>query len=506
METNAGIKNIVLCSDGTGNRDVKARGTNVFKIYEAVDIQGYKTDPSIPRQVAFYDDGLGTSKLLPLKIIGGAFGYGFSQNIRDLYTELVEVYQPGDNIYLFGFSRGAYTIRALSAMIYYCGILDPAKFKPAGEIYKQIEKCFAEFRDSAFRHLPKEAERRSAIPDRLTNEMEKSRREKYGAIMDDVHARNGEVPIRFIGVWDTVGAVGIPFGKLLDWFSQLFPVRFSDLTMAANVIRGCHAISIDDERRTFYPELWNEKGGKEDRTQQVWFSGVHSNVGGGYPKQGMSLVTLDWMMQEAEAAGLHFIPSEREYVRSHQDVHGHLYDSRAGIYAYYRWAPRNIERICKAHNILNPKIHVSVFERIANGTDAYAPGNIPFQSEIVKTGNEKGWPSDDAIMQIREIFLKQPRENANCLLSTMDRTVWSGKRSYTTFILLILVALAFIIWSLYNGRPILIIPSVFAFAVLAAAIWNWAVRVGKNLDDKYSAFWQDRRRALGSLLDQRGGK
>ena len=118
-------KNIVLCSDGTGNTAIKARGTNVFKLYEAVDIQGHKYDQTLKPQVAFYDDGVGTSRLTPLKLIGGAFGFGFRKNVKDLYTELAHVYEPGDHIYLFGFSRGAYTVRALSGMIEYC-VEDPS--------------------------------------------------------------------------------------------------------------------------------------------------------------------------------------------------------------------------------------------------------------------------------------------------------------------------------------------------------------------------------------------
>lgn len=115
-------KNIVLCSDGTGNQDVKNRGTNVFKLYEAVDIQGHKTAPLTP-QVAFYDDGVGTANAFA-RVVGGAFGWGFSRNVKKMYRELVNVYEPGDKIFLFGFSRGAYTIRALAAFIQFYGVLD----------------------------------------------------------------------------------------------------------------------------------------------------------------------------------------------------------------------------------------------------------------------------------------------------------------------------------------------------------------------------------------------
>ena len=145
-------KNIVICSDGTGNTAIKARGTNVFKLYEAVDIQGHKYDQTLKPQVAFYDDGVGTSRLTPLKLIGGAFGFGFRKNVKDLYTELAHVYEPGDHIYLFGFSRGAYTVRALSGMIEYCGILD---IKKVGyeSLKKRVHQCWTAFRQEAFQRV-----------------------------------------------------------------------------------------------------------------------------------------------------------------------------------------------------------------------------------------------------------------------------------------------------------------------------------------------------------------
>src|SRR4051812_17949846 len=99
-------KNIVVCSDGTGNTTIKGRGTNVFKLFEAVDVNGHRWDPHLVPQLAFYDDGVGTENFKPLKILGGAAGVGLSRNVRELYKEVARVYDPGDQIYMFGFSRG----------------------------------------------------------------------------------------------------------------------------------------------------------------------------------------------------------------------------------------------------------------------------------------------------------------------------------------------------------------------------------------------------------------
>ena len=181
---------------------------------------------------------------------------------------------------------------------------------------------------------------------------DRTRREACGAIIHDEYVPDGAVTIDFVGVWDTVGAVGMPFEELRALFNWIYPMRFSELTPSSRIKRACHALSIDDDRRTFYPELWNEKGIPAAQVDQVWFAGVHSNVGGGYVKHGMSLVALDWMMAEAEQCGLRFIQADREYVHTHQDVHDELYDARAGLGVYYRWEPRDLVKLCHAHKSL----------------------------------------------------------------------------------------------------------------------------------------------------------
>lgn len=124
-------KNIVICSDGTGNTAIKGRGTNVFKLFEAIDLNGHKTQPELTPQVALYDDGVGTENFKPLKIFTGATGYGLSRNVKQLYKELVRIYDPGDRIFLFGFSRGAFTVRTLVGVIAACSILDVKKLRTA---------------------------------------------------------------------------------------------------------------------------------------------------------------------------------------------------------------------------------------------------------------------------------------------------------------------------------------------------------------------------------------
>ena len=179
--------------------------------------------------------------------------------------------------------------------------------------------------------------------------------------------------IKFIGVWDTVDAVGMPFAlaSLVNRFVYQF--KFPTQTLGPGVQRAYHALSIDDARQAFEPVLW---AGSDERIEQVWFAGAHSNVGGGYPKQGMSLVALDWMLGHAAASGLRLHKMDRELFHCHASVDDMLYDPRGGIGCFYRWAPRDIRKYCNRNGIA-PRIHLTVAERIAHATDDYAPGNLP---------------------------------------------------------------------------------------------------------------------------------
>ncbi len=500
-------KNIVLCSDGTGNTAIKARGTNVFKLYEAVDIQGHKHDTTLKPQVAFYDDGVGTSRLAPLKLLTGAFGIGFSKNVRDLYTELVHVYEPGDHIYLFGFSRGAYTVRALSGLIQYCGILKNEELDNI-PIDKRVKKCWKRFRKMAFKGL---GERIKALWKRLLYKREPARdlspqsKKPY-----DAH----QASIEFVGVWDTVGAVGMPFEELRGLFNFFYPMRFSELKPSRCVNRACHALSIDDDRRTFKPELWDQAGASPNQVDQVWFAGVHSNVGGGYVKHGMSLVALDWMMAEAERCGLRFIERDREYVHTHQDVHDELYDARAGLGVYYRWEPRDIARFCKDHSIDLPKIHVSVFERIANSTDGYAPINIPERLQVVGTGGARPWPTPKSLEAItRQILSHQgsitSRGADRSLLDGMSRVITSGRLSYFIFVAVSILVVgsmgAFWFFPQYLDivtqtcpYPIYAIGSIYV--CLIVLVWGWSRIVDRQMWAEAQNHWQRHRQALRRIF------
>jgi len=376
----AGSKNIVICSDGTGNTAIKGRGTNVFKIFEAVDICGHWKNAALRPQVAIYDDGVGTQGFTPLRLLSGAFGWGLSRNIRRLYTELARCYEPGDSIYLFGFSRGAFTVRSLAGFIGSCGILDARKVSD-----DQLEALVAEAYRT-YRMTYRDVRKGSQGTKRYQERAEIFRRQH--GVVHDKHAPEGKVDIAFIGVWDTVDAVGLPFDELTVLLNSIFRFKFPDHVLRNHVQRACHALSIDDERRTFHPLMWDERNEKANgwtaRIEQVWFPGAHSNVGGGYPKQGMSLVSLYWMMRKAEAAGARFVDCDWKLYYDHQNPFDKLYDSRAGLGAYYRYLPRDIGKMCRDNGTI-PKIHLSSIERVIQGSGGYTPGNIPAGCQFVAT-------------------------------------------------------------------------------------------------------------------------
>ena len=148
-----------------------------------------------------------------------------------------------------------------------------------------------------------------------------------------------------------------------------FIYRFPDLTLSRQVQQAAQALAIDDERKTFHPDLWKEDREHPGRVEQVWFCGAHSNVGGGYERQGLSLVAMDWVMTQAEGAGLRFIESDRRSYREHLDPHDRLCDSRSGAGYFYRYFPSKLPA--------KPKLHRSALERLSEATDGYAPYNLP---------------------------------------------------------------------------------------------------------------------------------
>jgi hypothetical protein len=430
-------KNIVICSDGTGNTAIKGRGTNVFKLFEAIDVNGHKTRPHLTPQVALYDDGVGTEAVKPLKIFAGATGWGLSRNVRQLYKELVRIYDPGDRIFLFGFSRGAFTVRTLVGLIAACGILDFKRLPTTAALDAMVKKTYRVYRTSYRTELAKLI---LGEPDASAITAFKSE-----------HCHPCDIEITFMGVWDTVDAVGLPFHLSDVINTAIYRFKFRDHKLSTLVKHACHALAIDDERHSFHPLLWDENDEPPGRIEQVWFAGAHSNVGGGYPKQGMSLVALDWMMRKAEGTGgqgkgLRMLAVDQKLYRDRANVDDKLYDPRSGLGIFYRWKMRDIAELCRTHHVTRPAIHLSVLERIAHGTDDYAPGNLPSEASVVVTPADNS--GEQSAVQARADKVHEMLHSAHAghasLLSRVRSEISIGLASYylyvSTFVFLLVAA------------------------------------------------------------------
>ena len=481
-------KNIVLCSDGTGNTAIKGRGTNVFKLFEALDLQVCRGNSSIPTQIAFYDDGVGTQQFVPLKLLGGAFGMGLGRNVRHLYTELARVYEPGDRIYLFGFSRGAFTVRCLGGMIARIGIVkggDRDEFRARVKAaYKENRRCY---RLAYGRKPDPAADKQRALEFRLQN-----------SVVDPVYAPDGRVPIDFIGVWDTVDAVGFPIAEASEFWNRfVYPFKFPDQRLSPLVKRACHALSLDDERYTFHPTLWDGESEHPERIEQTWFAGVHTNVGGGYPKQGMSMVTLAWMMRRAEQAGLRFLPSVHQLIVELQNVNDKLYNSRSGLATYYRYKPRDLGEIRKkVHQSAPPRVHMSVVERIALGTDGYSPGNIPANVEVVS--KEEPAIAERLTQAIREACVQGAPMDAARGLIWLKR-LSQGVTTALSFLVVAFAALTILVDpEVLRGNVALAVG--VALVGLLAVMFLISLLSSKRMHRIYAEFWFQLRPKLRQIL------
>jgi uncharacterized protein (DUF2235 family) len=263
-------KNIIFCSDGTWQ--TPRSNTNVWKISKGITTSS--------TQVVFYDDGVGADLTGLNRTIVGAFGCDILDKIKSGYTQISHVYEPGDEIFLFGFSRGAYTVRCIAGMIASCGL-------PGGTFDDAlVEGVFAAYRDPAHRA--------TLLADLARYELEDS-------------------CIRMVGVWDTVGALGIPaiFGGV-----DLKQYSFLDTGLHPDVKNACHCMAIDEQRREFPVTEWTGDPVAGQTIDQVWFSGCHGDIGGGTPTGGgvdetttLSDIPLSWMVNKAVALGLVFDPA-----------------------------------------------------------------------------------------------------------------------------------------------------------------------------------------------------
>lgn len=326
-------RNLIICCDGTGN-EIKENQSNVLKFYRLIKKNS--------AQLGFYDPGVGTIsdtnawarfKNKAKGVFGLATGYGLDKNVLEAYQFLIRNYEDGDQIYLIGFSRGAYTVRVLAGFINMVGLLNASNENLCGYA--------------------------------LTAYKQASGRNDFGIawrFQEVMDARR--VTIRFIGCWDTVGSVIVP--RPDRWFiPSLEQLPYTQQNSCVQVFR--HAMAIDERRRMFRLLKWEESQkfktnpfveddkAEEQDIKQVWFSGVHSDIGGGYPEveSGAAKIPLKWMVKEAEEHGIVFRTrmasrlvdgqppknSTRHYAAP--DADAELHDSTNWAWAILEWFPKS---------------------------------------------------------------------------------------------------------------------------------------------------------------------
>jgi hypothetical protein len=375
------MKRIAVLIDGTWNKEGTSLNTNVAtldaqKIVAMGFIKSKASDGT--EQHVFYHDGVGSEGDGIQKLLGGAIGLGLKKIVQDVYGALAEDYVAGDEVYIIGFSRGAYAARALAGLIGASGI-------QRGGRQDLFEVAWQHYRvKPAARSAPQTAGSadQKAVAD-------------YKASAADFHGTQSQA-IKCVAVWDTVGSYGVPAGIGLAPLARYFTLAvlgFHDTSFGNHVDVGLHAVGVDEHRRPFVPTFWTMPKGQQPRghVEQTWFAGVHCNVGGGYDDRGLSDQALIWMIARVQAlTGLEFnVDAVRANTKPR--IEGAVVDSTKGwlvdhLFPHYR---RVLSPVAIHHGYfvnseaadqenINERVHWSVVaKRQSNAVPRYAPRNLP---------------------------------------------------------------------------------------------------------------------------------
>jgi uncharacterized protein (DUF2235 family) len=376
------MKRIVVLIDGTWSKEGTGAETNVAKLHvgrrivEAAFIKAQAADGTI--QCVRYHAGVGTTGGFFDRILGGLIGFGLKRIIKDAYNTIVDDFAPGDEVYLIGFSRGAYAARALAGLIGAAGIQrseDGDSFEAAWRYYRVNPELRA-------------APQKAGMADRKAIDNYRSR-----AVHDEFYARRA---IKCVAVWETVGAYGVPAGiglTALARYIALIRLGFHDTHLGDHVAGGLHAIAVDEHRRSFVPTFWTMPIGRRPKghVEQTWFAGAHSNVGGGYTDSGLSDVALIWMIARLHAlTGLEF-DAEAIIANTRPNLDAAVVDSTKG-WPIDTWFPHFravLPPVAVKHGYVrsrpddtqqnvNERVHWSVIaKRERSSAVPYAPTNLP---------------------------------------------------------------------------------------------------------------------------------
>jgi uncharacterized protein (DUF2235 family) len=373
------VRKYVLFADGTGNA-YTTQESNVWRLYEALD----RTKPD---QVAYYIKGVGTAGWRPLAALDGATGIGVPSNVRKLYRFLCWNWQPGDEIYIFGFSRGSFTARTLAALIATQGLV-PAIIDGVPVSHEEMQRnAIAAWRAYRGKTVPWTKSLPTIWLARIIRDVVLAayhfllRHRSYSKVRENMDDQRRNVGIKFLGLFDTVEAFGVPIEELrtaIDW--AIWPISFRNRILSEKVACARHALSLDDERTAFHPIRFAHKKDSE-RIKEVWFAGVHSDVGGGYPDGTLSYVPLVWMAEQV-GNDLRFQPGSIEHFKTYQSAIGPMHDSRSGAAIMWRYGPRPIGEDEKVDGG-PPVVHLSVVDRMLHGCDNYAPIMLPASAKVL---------------------------------------------------------------------------------------------------------------------------
>ena len=394
-------KNIVVLSDGTGQDGGAGHDSNVYKLYRMLEDR-------TENQIVYYDQGVGTDKR---KVSGNAFGVGFTENIVQCYRFIFENYEAGDKIFLLGFSRGAATVRSLASFIHYFGILPKSRSALIKQAFKLYEAGLQPITQDKETKLEEDSRK---FIERLTKRgndlITDTSYQIYKALRKDLKDKANQftiahptmwAEIEFLGVWDTVPALGVVALAGLSLVVDRLPwwrFSFHDFALHRSVKNAYQALSIDDDREWFWPTIWNQYGDEnKQKIKQVWFSGAHTDVGGGFAEAGLSDVTLEWMVQKASLHGLRFYFGSRKYWNFciAPDAADIDHPPRVGWGKVYKAGERDKVWDKKAIETFGPPIiHESVLER-ASRNPTYRPwilknyGDYPDPEKWLQENQEK---------------------------------------------------------------------------------------------------------------------
>ncbi len=284
-------KRIIVCTDGTwmdSDGDVQIP-SNVTRICRCIKQEGiHRTSGNVISQVVYYQSGVGTEDSMYSRYVGGATGKGISEHIREAYSFICTNYHPGDEIFLIGFSRGAFTARSVASLIRAIGLLTPTGLEFFYEIFEDWEFQLKKGWATAYPLEP--WPHRPAI-----------NTPEYRHKLLELELTRPEIPIKAVAVWDTVGALGIPLIALLPQPPST-DYAFVDTKVESNIEYAFQALALDEHRRSYSPTIWEKPSGQAwpRILKQCWFPGVHSDIGGSYTDADLANLTLAWMISQLD--------------------------------------------------------------------------------------------------------------------------------------------------------------------------------------------------------------